>query len=161
MPAPFLKTQIIKQSQTAWNIARQIKRAVNESKTDAFFIAEKFKQPTTEQTARLVYDFSRQKMPYRRESFHKQTARTLRRIIYDINNGGGFDCKHYATFAALIAEALNIPYKLRLISQNYFDKMPTHIYCVYFDKQGNEIIVDPCVNEFNREALYRYKYNLK
>jgi hypothetical protein len=70
------------------------------------------------------------------------------------------DCKHYTTFCCSVLRALNITTQMRLISQNFYDSDPNHIYCVAIIN-GKEIIVDPCIKVFNSEAAYKYKYNLK
>jgi hypothetical protein len=49
---------------------------------------------------------------------------------------------------------------MRLISQNFYNSEPNHVYCVAVIN-GEEIIVDPCMKIFNNEATYKYKYNLK
>lgn len=155
-----LQRQTINQAQTAFNIAKQIKRAINESIPDAKEVAKNFDANSITDVCKRIFYFQKKHMPYKREGWQKQTAKTLGRIYYDINKGYTFDCKHYATHAASILKALKIPFVLRLISQNYFDKQPTHIYVVAFDKYNNEYVVDACMNEPLQEARYNYKYDL-
>ena len=49
---------------------------------------------------------------------------------------------------------------MRLISQNFYSVEPTHIYCVA-NVNGNDVILDACINEFDKEANYKYKYDIK
>lgn len=150
----FTKT-IIKGRQTAGNIASQLKLAVNESLAGAETIKHNFKGRNKYNTCFNVWDYCRKNIKYKRESENLQTAKTLQRILYDKYG----DCKHYTTFCCTMLKALNIPSQMRLISQNFYNSDPTHIYCVAF-VNGEEIILDPCIKTFNSEAQYKYKFNL-
>ena len=158
---PQLKTETINAPQTAVNISKQIARAINNSTLDAEVVAPKFKRNSVEATAETIFQYCKQNLPYQRETSNRQTARTLARIIYDSKNGKKFDCKHYTIFVASILKGLKMPYEINLISQNHYDKNPTHIYVNTVDEQGNKIFIDPCLFFFNHEARYNYKYKLK
>lgn len=152
---PKLTKEVIKCKQNARNIALQLKRAVNDSKAGASVISPKFRGKSVFMTCFNVYNFCRNNIKYVRETDRLQTAKTIQRILYDKFG----DCKHYTTFCCSILQSLGIDCEMRLISQNFYDPEPTHIYCVAFIN-GKEIIVDPCVKNFNSEAQYKYKYNL-
>ena len=154
---PKFKKEIIRGSQTATNIASQLKRAIYESEESAKFISSKFKGNTALLTCFNVYDYCRKNLKYKKESANLQTAKTLPMILNTKNLGN--DCKHYTTFCCSVLRALGIRTQMRLISQNFYDSDPNHIYCVALIN-GNEIIVDPCIKVFNSEAPYKYKYNL-
>jgi hypothetical protein len=54
---------------------------------------------------------------------------------------------------------MDIPVKLRLISQNYFSADPTHIYCIS-TINGKDYIIDPVLKEFNQQATFTKKYDI-
>lgn len=153
---PQFKKEIIRGSQTAGNIAKQLKRAIYESEAPAKYISHKFIGNTPLLTCFNVYDYCRKNINYKKESANLQTAKTIPMIL-STKTG---DCKHFTTFCCAVLRALGIKTQMRLISQNFYDSDPSHIYCVAIVK-GKEIIVDPCIKYFNSEATYKYKYNLK
>lgn len=143
-------------SQNARNIAKIIKRSIFESSSAANHIAHKFKGGNKYLSCFNVYIYLRKNIKYIREGSNLQTAKTLQRILFDKYG----DCKHYTTFACSILKALGIDCQMRLISQDFYDPNPTHIYCVA-KINGQDVIVDPCMKTFDSEAQYKYKYNLK
>lgn len=153
---PNFKREIIKGRQTSRQIALNCKRAVLESEIAAKIIDHNFKDRTIYMTCFNIYNWLRKNIKYVRESDKEQSAKTLQRILFDKFG----DCKHYTIFSVSILRSLGIPVKMRLISQNFYDPEPTHIYAVVITKKGEEIIVDPCIRSFNTEAIYKYKYDL-
>lgn len=152
---PKFKKEIIRGSQTAGNIAKQLKRAIYESEAPAKYISHKFRGNTPLLTCFNVYDYCRNNITYKKESANLQTAKTIPMILATKIG----DCKHFTTFCCAVLRSLGIKTQMRLISQNFYDSDPTHIYCVAIIN-GEEIIVDPCIKVFNSEATYKYKYNL-
>jgi|694.fasta_scaffold19382_18 hypothetical protein len=155
---PKFKTEQIIKNQTVEDIVKQIKRAIKESEQSAVLIAPKLKGSTKLHTLLNVFNFVK-KIPYKKESSDQQTARTLNRILHGAINGIGGDCKHYSIAISSLLNALNIPHKLRLISQNFYNSEPTHIYVVAYIN-GKEVILDPVMKNFNDEAQYKYKYDI-
>lgn len=153
------KNLLISRYQTAGEIAATILKAIEMSKQASDYIAPKFYNEDRIKTAKLIFYFCKNAIPYKKESSQKQTAKTVARILQDAQSKGG-DCKHYATISAAICKSLNIPVKLRLISQNYYDTSPTHIYCVA-KINNKDIIIDAVLKNFNEEARYNYKYDIK
>jgi hypothetical protein len=153
---PKFKKEIIRGSQTAGNIATQLKRAIYESEQAAKFISHKFRGNSPLMTCFNLYDYCRKNIRYVKESANLQTAKTVPMIL-STKSG---DCKHYTTFCCSVLRALGITTQMRLISQNFYDSDPNHIYCVAIINH-KEVIVDPCIKIFNSEAAYKYKYNLK
>lgn len=143
-------------TQNARNIAKQIKKSILESQPAAAVVAYKFRGGSPYLSCYNVYKYLRNNIKYVRESGNLQTAKTLPRILWDKYG----DCKHYTTFACSVLNALGIKCFMRMISQDYYDQNPTHIYCVAII-DGREVIVDPCIKKFDSEAQYKYKYNLK
>lgn len=163
---PNNKNILVSRYQTAGEIAGSIVKAIELSKPCAEILAPSFANKDKLKTAKLIFLFCKQAIPYKREPASRQTAKTLPRILADANknaiNGDiiGGDCKHYATATASLCKALNIPVKLRLISQNFYDSTPTHIYAVA-TINGNEVIIDGVLKNFNNEARYTHKYDIK
>jgi hypothetical protein len=151
-----LNREIIHGTQNARNIAKNIKRAIIESEAGADAIAKHFKGKTKFISCFNVYNYLRSHIKYEREGEQEQSAKTIQRILHDKKG----DCKHYTIFATAILRSLGIPVQMRMISQNFYNPEPTHIYCVA-TINGEEIIIDPCIKRFNSEAQYKYKYNLK
>ena len=148
---------LVSRYQTAPEIAGAIVKAVKESEKDAQKLAPYLKGGNKLASARLIFVFIKNTVPYNKEAGSKQTARTLARILNDAHLGG--DCKHYATASAALCKALNIPCKLRLIAQIPNSKVPNHIYCVA-KINGQEVIIDQVLKNFNTEARYNYTYDI-
>lgn len=134
-------------------------RAIKESEQSANALAPYFKNVDKKTSCKLIFIFCKNVVPYKREPGNKQTAKTLPRILQDAKMNGG-DCKHYATISASLCKALGIPVKLRLISQNFYDKSPNHIYAVA-KINGKDVIIDPVLKNFDTEARFNYKYDVK
>jgi len=144
--------------QTTDQIAAMIKKAIEQSKPAADYLAPNFGGTQLNQCKQL-YFFAKSLVPYKREPGGNQTAKTLQRIIQDANKTGG-DCKHYTTVICSIAKSLQIPIKMRLISQRINSKSPTHIYAVAI-VDGKEIVIDPCMQKFMQQARYFYKKDVQ
>ena len=157
--APNYKSEFVKSSQNVSDIVVQIKRAINDSKASAEAIAPRLKGSNKLETLKNIFRFVKQ-IPYKKEPASLQTARTLPRILHGAINGTGGDCKHYTIAVSSLLKALNIPHKLRLISQNFYNAEPTHIYVVAY-VNGVEYVLDCVLNSFDEEAAYKYKYDVK
>ena len=153
---PSYKDILIVRNQNTSQIAGAVVKAIKDSQKQAELIAPYLKGNSRLSTLNNVWKFSKNNIKYEREKNSLQTAKTLSRIIADKKG----DCKHYTTLIASILKALNIPFKLRLISQNYFSPEPTHIYIVSY-VNGKEIAVDGVLKNFGTEASYKYKYDIK
>ena len=151
------KNLIVSRYQSTAEIAGAIVKAIDESHATAEKLKIYFLNSDPETVCKLIFIFSKNLMPYKRESGSRQTARTLSRIIQDNKLGG--DCKHFSTICASLCKALGIKCKLRMISQQFDTKTPNHIYCIAIVK-GKEIIIDPVLKSFNTEARYNYKYDI-
>jgi hypothetical protein len=155
---PNNKNKTFSRYQTTGEIASAIVKAIKESKNSAERLAPYFKAKNKLESARLIFIFCKQVLPYVKESGERQTAKTMNRILSDAKKYGG-DCKHFSTLSSALCLALNIPCKLRLISQNYGSKQPNHIYCVAIIN-GKEVILDSVLKNFDTEARYNYKYDI-
>jgi hypothetical protein len=152
------KNILVSRYQTAPEIAAAIVKAIQESKTDALKLAPYLKSGNKITSARLIFIFLKNTIPYKKEASTKQTARTLARLLNEASLGG--DCKHFATASAALCSALNIKCKLRLIAQGLNTKIPNHIYTIA-TINGTDYIIDPVLKNFDTEARYNYKYDIK
>ena len=152
------KDILVTRYQSTGDIAAAILKAINDSKKAADHLSTYFRNPDKHKSCKLIFLFCKNVLPYKMESEHKQSARTINRILQDSHKGG--DCKHFATMSAALCKSLNIPCVLRLICQRQGSRQPNHIYCVAF-VNGKEIIIDPVLKNFDTEARYNYKYDIK
>jgi len=155
---PKGQTIYVSRYQTAGEIAGAICKAIKDSRASAEILAPHFKAKDKKTTCKLIWVFLKNAVPYKREPGNSQTAKTLPRILSERHNG--HDCKHYTIMFASLLKALNIPVKLRLISQNFYDKQPNHIYAVA-TINGKEVICDSVLKNFDTEARYNYKYDIQ
>lgn len=154
---PKNKNIVVSRFQTAPEIAAAIVMAIKESGTDAKKLAPYLSASNKLGSARLIFIFIKNTIPYNKEPSSRQTAKTLARILSEAKKGG--DCKHYATASAALCKAMGIKCKLRLIAQMPNSKVPNHIYTVA-EIKGREYIIDPVLRNFNTEANYNYKYDI-
>lgn len=152
------KNLLITKYQSTGDIAAAILKAIKESEKTALALAPYFKNANKYESCKLIFLFIKKMIPYKQEPAHKQTARTLNRILQDNKLGG--DCKHYATFTAALCKALNIKCILRLICQKIGSSQPNHIYCVAIIN-NKEVIIDEVLKSFDTEARYHKKYDIK
>lgn len=155
---PNNKNTFVSRYQTTGEIAGAIVKAIDESKPTANELKKFFENSNPKTSAKLIFIFCKNAVPYNKEPGTRQTAKTVNRILWDAKKHGG-DCKHYATLCASLCKALNIPVKLRLISQRHDTKQPNHIYAVAII-DGKEVIIDPVLKTFDTEARYDHKFDI-
>lgn len=153
------RNHLIARYQNTDQISAAILHAIRQSKPAAEYLSGNFKAESPKQAAKLIFYFTKELIPYRREPGTNQTAKTLPRIIKDSKTFGG-DCKHYTTTAASLCKALNIPVKVRVISQNPLTGAFNHIYAVAVI-DGEDFVIDPCMKQPNVEARYYTKKDIK
>jgi len=153
---PLYKDYKVVVNQTAKDIAGAIIKSIKDSKNTADFLAPYVKSKDPYQTCKNVFTFCKNNITYIKEGKDLQTAKTLTRILADKFG----DCKHMSITAYSLLKACGVNCRLRLISQNFYNSDPTHIYVVALI--NNEIvIIDPVLKNFDNEARYYYKYDLK
>lgn len=153
---PLYKDYKITTNQTAKDIAAAIVKSIKDSKDTALLIAPYLNSKDPYTICKNVFTFCKNNIEYVKESRDLQTAKTLVRILADKQG----DCKHMSTTAYSLLKALGINCKLRLISQNFYNPDPTHIY-VIAKLKNDTIVIDPVLKNFNNEARYYYKYDIK
>lgn len=156
---PKNNNYLVSRYQTAAEITGAIVKAIDESAPAAQVLAPTFVNADKKATAKLIWIFCKRAIPYKREPGSRQTAKTLPRILSDAKQHGG-DCKHMTIAAASLCKALGIPCRIRLISQNFYDTTPNHIYCIA-KINGKDVVIDAVLKNFDTEARYNYKYDIK
>lgn len=151
---PRFQRQFIKAFQTDKDIIAQMKRAEYESRNVSHKIGALFSDFDKLATAHKIYKFLRKNVKYEAEPKEKQTAKTINRFIVD----GVGDCKHYATFAVGVCNAVGIPAFFTLVGQTPNLKRPNHAYCTAII-DNKRVIIDPCRTKFNDECKYYYRWD--
>jgi len=116
-------------------------------------ISDLFIDDNEVETAKNVFKFLKDNVPYYVEPIEKQTLRSPSAII-SIKQGA--DCKSYASFINGIMSSLNrkgifkVPLAYRFASYRYDTKEPQHVFAVLYPGTKNEIWVDPVLNKFDQ-----------
>jgi hypothetical protein len=117
-------------------------------------ISELFIGDNEVETAKNVFNFLKNYVPYYIEPIEKQTLRSPSAIV-SMNQGA--DCKSYATFINGVMSSLNrkgifkVPLAYRFASYRYDTKEPQHVFSVLYPGTKNEIWVDPVLAKFNQK----------
>ena len=116
-------------------------------------ISEMFVDDNEVETAKNVFKFLKDNVPYYVEPIEKQTLRSPSAII-SIKEGA--DCKSYASFINGIMSSLNrkgifkVPLAYRFASYRYDTKEPQHVFAVLYPGTKNEVWIDPVLNKFDQ-----------
>jgi len=116
-------------------------------------ISQYFVGADVEETAKNVWEFLKNNVPYYIESSNNQTLRSPAAIV---SMPG--DCKSYALFTNGIFSSLarkgimNVPVAYRFASYKEGIKEPGHVFAVLFPGTKNEIWVDPVLDRFNDKS---------
>ena len=116
-------------------------------------ISDLFIDDNEVETAKNVFKFLKDNVPYYVEPIEKQT---LRRPSAIISIKQGADCKSYASFINGIMNSLNrkgifkVPLAYRFASYRYDTRDPQHVFAVLYPGTKNEVWVDPVLNKFDQ-----------
>lgn len=116
-------------------------------------ISEMFIGDNEVETARNVFDFLKQNVPYYVEPIEKQTLRSPSAIL---SMKQGADCKSFASFINGTMQSLNrkgifrVPLAYRFASYRYDTKEPQHVFAVLYPGTKNEVWVDPVLAKFDQ-----------
>ena len=116
-------------------------------------ISEMFIGDNEVETARNVFDFLKQNVPYYIEPIEKQTLRSPSAIL---SMKQGADCKSYSSFINGTMQSLNrkgifrVPLAYRFASYRYDTKEPQHVFAVLYPGTKNEVWVDPVLAKFDQ-----------
>ena len=116
-------------------------------------ISEMFIGDNEVETARNVFDFLKQNVPYYVEPIEKQTLRSPSAIL---SMKMGADCKSFASWIIGTMNSLNrkgifkVPLAFRFASYRYDTKEPQHVFAVLYPGTKNEVWVDPVLAKFDQ-----------
>jgi hypothetical protein len=122
-------------------------------------IADMFWQGNDVATAKYLFKFVSNEIPYSVESKNDQTGKYPARILHDAKVGGKNDCKHYALFVVGVMDSLkrqgyNIN-PIYVFASDTSKKYASHVFAGL--KRGKELIwVDPVLDSFNESHKYYY-----
>jgi len=113
-------------------------------------------------TARNIFNFVKQYIPYRVEKESDQTGKHPARILVDGISGKNNDCKHYALFICGIMHSLqrmgcDIHPVYIFATDIKGQKEPSHVFAA-IKTPGGLVWVDPVLNTFNQFHKY-YLFN--
>jgi hypothetical protein len=116
-------------------------------------ISEMFLGDNEVETAKNVFNFLKNYVPYYIEPIEKQTLRSPSAIVCMKQ---GADCKSYASFINGVMSSLNrkgifrVPMAYRFASYRYDTKEPQHVFAVLYPGTKNEVWVDPVLAKFDQ-----------
>lgn len=112
-------------------------------------------------TAKKIFDFLKKNVRYKIESENNQRILSPSAILSLGTQGA--DCKTYALYIMGILDSLKrkglIDNKIfyRFASYKLLDEVPHHVFAVIVDKNGNEVFIDPVLQNFNERKTYFHK----
>jgi len=122
-------------------------------------ISENFYSANALQTAKKIFKFLKENIRYTVDSEASQKIMSPSAII----SVGKNDCKNYALFTVGILDSLKrkgyFKNKVfyRFASYRLLDQIPHHTFAVLIDDNGNEIFIDPVLQNFDKKKSYFYK----
>jgi len=152
---PKNKRQVISHSQTASEIATQLRRAEYNSRQMSKRLAPYFNEKDKKKVCQKIWKFLRQEIEYRKEPESDQTAKEINVFL---RQGYG-DCKHFATMCVGVLNACGIPAWFVLVGQSKWKRTPNHAYC-QARVNGKVITIDPVKKVFNKEVRYDHKWKV-
>lgn len=134
-----------KQGATINQIVNQVRKNEKQAIAQVCKAAHLFKGKTETETARNIWQFLHNDVPYKADGFKEQIIKLPAALI---RQGG--DCKSYALFTTAVLNCLGIPSYYRLVRYNPAAMNAAHIYVV--TKSG--LIIDAVYDHFNQEKPY-------
>ena len=152
--APFTNfKKVLIEDQNTGDIIQGILDNHNNYESQYDKISEMFIDDNEVETAKNVFEFLKDNVPYYVEPIEKQTLRSPSAII-SIKEGA--DCKSYASFINGIMSSLNrkgifkVPLAYRFASYRYDTREPQHVFAVLYPGTKNEVWIDPVLNKFDQ-----------
>jgi hypothetical protein len=163
-PQPNWQDTVVNGSADLADTMKLIPRVVNETLADTEKIAALLKGKSTFETAKNIWHFVYEHIPYSRDERGKEQVRRPSRSWFERKtrmdgSAGGVDCDCYTVFISSILTNLEIAHTLRITknTKDYFQ----HIYPIIQTGNGRYITIDCVVDEFNYEAPYTEKIDHK
>lgn len=120
-------------------------------------IAKKLQGESVKITCSNIWNFCFHHFQYEKDEERKEQIRTPNRSWHDRKRG--IDCDCLTVFISSILTNLKIPHFWRMA--RYESPNMEHIYPVAITPEGNEVIIDCVVHEFNYEVPYTEKEDVK
>lgn len=138
--------RLVKRRQDTFDIIREVERKHRKTIGDYNAICQEHWRGDAARTARDIYDFLKSNVPYHVEPTLTQTVKTPAAILEERLTFGN-DCKHYASYAVGVMQALErMGYPIRsfyrFASYNQGKRNPGHVFAVCV-ANGREIWIDP------------------
>lgn len=109
-------------------------------------------------TAENIYQFCYTYFQYKEDGFGVDSVRTPNRAWADRKDG--IDCDCYSALISCILTNLGLSHTIRM-SANYKVGKYNHVYIILPDESGQEICIDPVVDQFNQEHTFLSKSDTK
>jgi hypothetical protein len=164
--APFTNfKKVLIEDQNTGDIIQGILDNHNNYEKEYDKISEMFIGDNEVETAKNIFKFLKDNVPYYVEPIEKQTLRSPSAILSMKDSNGqilGADCKSYASFINGTMSSLNrkgifkVPLSYRFASYRYDTREPQHVFSVLYPNTKNEVWVDPVLNKFDqrKEPVY-------
>ncbi len=141
-------------AQTLTDTIPLMKKVIRETLKDTKKIAKHLQAESALKTCKRIWDFCFHHFQYTKDEQGKEQIRRPIRSWFD--RIAGIDCDCFTVLIGSMLSHLNIPYVMRLTyyrgEQDY-----SHIYPVAYTPEGEEIIIDCVVHQFNYEVPYEGK----
>lgn len=159
-PEPDWKDTVVKGSANLADTMKLIPGVVNKTLEDTEKLVSEVKGRNTYETAKNIWHFVYDHIPYRRDEKGKEQIRRPSRSWFEREtrkdgSEGGVDCDCYTVFISSLLTNLGINHTLRVTknTKDYFQ----HIYPIIPIGSGRYITIDCVVDEFNYEAPFKEK----
>lgn len=122
-------------------------------------IANHLQASRVRETCNRIWNFCFHHFQYEKDEQRKEQIRTPNRAWMDRHNHIGIDCDCFTVTICSILENLKIPYVMRIT--RYKSEEFEHIYPVAFTPEGQEVVIDCVVHEFDYEVPYTEKKDIE
>lgn len=155
LPEARGEVELINPSQTVPDIIREILDCHELFARDYDRIAKFFLADTITGICDKIIDFEETCIKYREETDKAQTVRSPAAIL-EMGEG---DCKHFASFAGGVLDAINrsgkkIKWCYRFASYRAWQRTPYHVFVVVWKKDGEELWIDPTPGAEGKVPVY-------
>ena len=155
LPKPKYQATLISDWQNTNDLIGAMAKSHAQNMVYAKKIAPLFRGNNARSTAKNVFDFIKEYIPYSVEPASKQQVKTLPRMFDDASKGNGSDCKMYAVLINTILNANKIPSQYRFVS--FRGNQLTHTYAILPDEN---LIIDAVLPIFDSEKPFKQKKDM-
>jgi hypothetical protein len=119
-------------------------------------LAKYFETKDEYETCKRIYDNVKHNIKYVGDKTGHEIIKLPNALLY-FKKG---DCKSFSILEADLLRGVHggrIEVEFWFVSQDYFDKTPTHVFPVAILSDGTEVIMDAVYDYFDRECMYFHK----